>query len=369
MAIIREHLAHKGLGLHNDLQNESSIVGNFPTVHHDAATSAPRRRRRSWIRASSTASAGSPSASPSRTTAPTRPASRPRAAPDGDEWVINGAQAVQLRPAPRHARHRVRAHLGRAGSAAGHHRVPRADRRAGLQRRLLLVDVQHADRPRRGRRCATCACPRDAVFGEVDHGLELAQTLRAREPDPPGGRRRSARRSTASTTPSRTRPARMTWGKPLSRNQAIQFPLVELHTEAAMVRQLVATPRGSWTASTTWRSRTWWRCATTAPTGWRATPPTGRCRPAAARLQPAHAVRAHLPSPPPLPHHRGLRGDPDAPSGPALVQVRLEVTDTGQLSRALARVATAALGTEAADRQPARADRRGQPHHVGVRRA
>src|SRR6266481_9829458 len=32
MAIIREHLAHKGLGLHNDLQNESSIVGNFPQV-------------------------------------------------------------------------------------------------------------------------------------------------------------------------------------------------------------------------------------------------------------------------------------------------------------------------------------------------
>src|SRR5215471_3164166 len=32
MAIIREHLATKGLGLHNDLQNESSIVGNFPQV-------------------------------------------------------------------------------------------------------------------------------------------------------------------------------------------------------------------------------------------------------------------------------------------------------------------------------------------------
>jgi len=32
MAIIREHLAHKGLGLHNDLQNESSVVGNFPIV-------------------------------------------------------------------------------------------------------------------------------------------------------------------------------------------------------------------------------------------------------------------------------------------------------------------------------------------------
>jgi alkylation response protein AidB-like acyl-CoA dehydrogenase len=32
MAVIREHLASKGLGLHNDLQNDSSIVGNFPTV-------------------------------------------------------------------------------------------------------------------------------------------------------------------------------------------------------------------------------------------------------------------------------------------------------------------------------------------------
>ena len=29
-AAIREHLASKGLGLHNDLQNESSIVGSFP---------------------------------------------------------------------------------------------------------------------------------------------------------------------------------------------------------------------------------------------------------------------------------------------------------------------------------------------------
>src|ERR1700678_2377557 len=32
IAAIREHLAAKGLGLHNDLQDESSIVGNFPLV-------------------------------------------------------------------------------------------------------------------------------------------------------------------------------------------------------------------------------------------------------------------------------------------------------------------------------------------------
>ena len=32
MAVIQEHLASKGLGLFNDLQNEHSIVGNFPDV-------------------------------------------------------------------------------------------------------------------------------------------------------------------------------------------------------------------------------------------------------------------------------------------------------------------------------------------------
>ena len=32
MAVIREHLAAKGLGLHNDLQTEHSIVGNNPFI-------------------------------------------------------------------------------------------------------------------------------------------------------------------------------------------------------------------------------------------------------------------------------------------------------------------------------------------------
>jgi acyl-CoA dehydrogenase len=32
MAVIRDHLASKGLGLFNDLQNEHSVVGNFPVI-------------------------------------------------------------------------------------------------------------------------------------------------------------------------------------------------------------------------------------------------------------------------------------------------------------------------------------------------
>src|SRR5690606_2395029 len=45
MAIIREHLAAKGLGLHNDLQNESSIVGNFPVVHLLHAYGTPEQKQ------------------------------------------------------------------------------------------------------------------------------------------------------------------------------------------------------------------------------------------------------------------------------------------------------------------------------------
>src|SRR3546814_3467641 len=46
MAVIREHLAAKGLGLHNDLQNETSIVGNFPTVlmFRDFGTDAQKKK-------------------------------------------------------------------------------------------------------------------------------------------------------------------------------------------------------------------------------------------------------------------------------------------------------------------------------------
>ncbi|HEY4006010.1 MAG TPA: acyl-CoA dehydrogenase family protein, partial [Pseudonocardia sp.] len=44
MAVVREHLAHKGLGLHNDLQNESSVVGNFPFAHMLLAFGTPAQR-------------------------------------------------------------------------------------------------------------------------------------------------------------------------------------------------------------------------------------------------------------------------------------------------------------------------------------
>ena len=80
--------------------------------------------------------------------------------------------------------------------------------------------------------------PAAAVFGEVDHGLELAQHFvhenRIRQAASSLGAGQFCINEAVTYAKQRT-----TWGKPLARNQAIQFPLVELHTEAAMLRQLI----------------------------------------------------------------------------------------------------------------------------------
>ena len=91
MALIREHLATKGLGLHNDLQNESSIVGNFPTVlmMRDFGTDGPEDR----------VDAGLPRWSRRLAFGLTEPNHgsdatylETTAAADGTEWVINGTK-------------------------------------------------------------------------------------------------------------------------------------------------------------------------------------------------------------------------------------------------------------------------------------
>ena len=91
MAVIREHLAHKGLGLHNDLQDESSIVGNFPQVimMDRFGTDAQKQE---WTDALITGERSmafgltEPNHGSDATWLETR------ADADGDDWVINGAK-------------------------------------------------------------------------------------------------------------------------------------------------------------------------------------------------------------------------------------------------------------------------------------
>jgi acyl-CoA dehydrogenase len=89
MAVIREHLARKGLGLHNDLQNEHSIVGNnvglllmilYGTDEQKAEWIDDLAEGRRGFAFGITEPAHGSDATHMET----------RAARDGDEWVING---------------------------------------------------------------------------------------------------------------------------------------------------------------------------------------------------------------------------------------------------------------------------------------
>ena len=236
MAIIREHLAHKGLGLHNDLQNESSIVGNFPTVlmMRDFGTEA---QKADWMPGflDGTRRLAFGLTEPNHGSDATY--METTAVRDGDEWVINGMK--RWNSGLHHATHDII--FARTSGEPG---SPK-----GISAFLVPTDVpgfaveffwwtfnmptDHAEVS-----LADVRVGADALFGEADRGLELAQHFvhenRIRQAASSLGAAQYCIDEAVAYANSRT-----TWGKKLSGNQGIQFPLVELHTEAAMLRQLV----------------------------------------------------------------------------------------------------------------------------------
>ncbi|MEZ5372106.1 MAG: acyl-CoA dehydrogenase [Microthrixaceae bacterium] len=99
------------------------------------------------------------------------------------------------------------------------------------------MDLQHADRPSR-RPLHRRSGGRRAVFGEVGRGLELANIFVHEN------RIRQAASSLGAAQycideAARYATERAPFGRPLWKNQAIQFPLAELQTEAAMLRALI----------------------------------------------------------------------------------------------------------------------------------
>ncbi|MEO8814017.1 MAG: acyl-CoA dehydrogenase family protein [Mycobacterium sp.] len=240
MAVIREHLAHKGLGLHNDLQDESSIVGNFPQVimMERFGTDA---QRQAWSQALITGERSmafglsEPAHGSDATWLETR------AEPDGSGedagWVINGSKRWNT------GVHRATHDLifARTSGSAGEAQ--------GITAFLVPTDAEgftvpfywwtfnmptdHAEVELRDVRVSP-----DAVLGEVGRGLEVAQTFLHEN------RIRQAASSLGAAQYCIDRAAeyarqRIVFGKPLSVNQAVQWPLAELQTEAQMVRLLV----------------------------------------------------------------------------------------------------------------------------------
>ncbi len=320
MAIIREHLATKGLGLHNDLQNESSIVGNFPTVlmMRDFGTD---QQKADWMPGflDGTRRLAFGLTEPNHGSDATY--METTAIRDGDEWVINGMK--RWNSGLHHATHDIifARTSGDPGSPKGISAFLVPTDAPGFKVEFFWwtfnMPTDHAEVSLTDVRVGA-----EALFGEADRGLELAQHFvhenRIRQAASSLGAAQFCINEAVAYANSRT-----TWGKKLSVNQGIQFPLIELHTEAAMLRQLVR-----YTASMLDSKHHMEVTHLVAMCNYRGQPAgVRRRRPRHAdlwgrRLLAAHAVRAHLPPPPPVPHHRRFRRDPDAQGRPAPVRFR-----------------------------------------------
>ncbi len=236
MAVIREHLAAKGLGLHNDLQNESSIVGNMPTLLllRDFGSPAQKEKmipgvlegRYKLCTAMTEPEHGS-DATWMETTA----------VRDGDGWVMNGEKMWNTGvDSATHDLVFART-SGKPGDARGItcFIVP-TDATGFDVKEFYWTMNMPTDHPRV--ELNQLRLPLDAVLGNLDEGLDVAQHFvhenRIRQAASSLGAAQFCINESV-----RHANARKPFGKALAGNQAIQFPLVELHTEAAMLRALI----------------------------------------------------------------------------------------------------------------------------------
>lgn len=240
MARIREHLAAKGLGLHNDLQNESSIIGNLvqPLMVRDFGTEKQKRDfipamlegKMRWTFGLTEEAHGSDA-----THMETRGVRETRDGVDG--WLINGEKMWTTGS-------HVATHCmvfartsGPDGAAKGItcFLVP-ADAPGFEIGEYLWTFNMPTDHPKVS--LTDVWIPGDAILGDPDWGLACAQHFVHEN------RIRQAASSLGAAQycideSVKYAGERKPFGKPLSVNQAIQFPLVELQTDAEMLRLLI----------------------------------------------------------------------------------------------------------------------------------
>ena len=240
MAVIREHLAAKGLGLFNDLQNEHSIVGNFPVILmlRDFGTEAQKAEFIAGAlegRYSFAFGLTEPDHGSDATHMATCAVPESRNGIDG--WRIDGAK-MWITGMHRASHCVVFARSdGEAGDARGitAFLVPRETPGLVIEEYLWTFNMP-TDHPRLS--LSDLWVPAEAQFGERGSGLALAQAFVHEN------RIRQAASSLGaacycieeSVAYARTRKP---FGKALAGNQAIQFPLVELATQAEMLRLLI----------------------------------------------------------------------------------------------------------------------------------
>ncbi len=236
MAVIREHLAAKGLGLHNDLQNEHSIVANnvgalLMLAHGSESQQAEwledlAAGRRGFAFGITEPAHGS-DATHMETTA-TRV--------DGG-WRIDGEKTWNS------GVHHASADLifartsGSAGDGLGISAflVPTDAEGFTVEEYLWTFNMptDHAHVT-----LSDVLVDDDALFGEEGRGLEVAQRFfnenRIRQAASSAGAARFCIDAAVEYAKERA-----PFGTPLSRNQGIQFPLVELRTQYEMLNVLI----------------------------------------------------------------------------------------------------------------------------------
>jgi alkylation response protein AidB-like acyl-CoA dehydrogenase len=239
MAVIREHLARKGLGLHNDLQNEHSIVANYPQILmlRDFARDDQKHLAEEALAGRFRATFGltEPHHGSDATHMETRAVRETRDGVDG--WLINGEKMWIT--GMHHASHMMcfARTSGEDGDARGITclLVPADDPGIEIQEYLWTFNMP-TDHPRLT--INNVWVPDTAVFGPPEGGLALAQHFVHEN------RIRQAASSVGAAMycideSVKYAQERKPFGKPLAVNQAIQFPLVELATEAEMLRLLI----------------------------------------------------------------------------------------------------------------------------------
>jgi acyl-CoA dehydrogenase len=240
MAVIRDQFAAKGLGLHNDLQNEHSIVGNFPFVamYENFGTPAQQeefilggfnRTRRVAFGLTE------PDHGSDATHMETRAVRETRDGVAG--WRIDGRKMWIT--GMHHATHCAAfcRTSGKDGDAKGITclLVPIENPGMVVDEYMWTFNMP-TDHPRM--HFENCWVPESAVLGPVDGGLSIAQSFVHQN------RIRQAASSLGAATfcieeSVKYARERKPFGQELARNQGIQFPLVELATQCEMLRAFI----------------------------------------------------------------------------------------------------------------------------------
>ena len=240
MAVIREHLAARGLGLHNDLQNEHSIVGNNPFILLFKEFATPEQ----YARDGDAVMSGTmrtvfgltePNHGSDATFMETVAVRETRHGIEG--WLINGEKmwSTGMHVAT-HAMVFART-SGKDGDATGItcFIVPAHAPGVKIEEYLWTFNMP-TDHPRVS--FTNVWVPRESYWGQIDRGLGIGQSFVHQN------RIRQAASSLGAAhfcieESVRYARTRKPFGKPLSDNQAIQWPLVELATQVEMLRLLI----------------------------------------------------------------------------------------------------------------------------------